>query len=58
MNSDEAGRCLDIARDAIAAGDFSKALRFIEKSKRMHPSERVRGKLHQQQCSSESRNVF
>ena len=41
-NTDEAGRCLDIARDAIEVGDYSKALRFIDKSKRMQPSERVR----------------
>ena len=41
VNSDEASRCLDIARDAVTAGDYNKALRFIDKSKRMHPSERV-----------------
>ena len=42
VNSDEAARCLDIAREAVAASDYGKALRFIDKSKRMHPSERVR----------------
>jgi len=38
-NRDEADKCKDIARKALAAGDAEKALRFYQKAKRMCPSD-------------------
>lgn len=36
-NREEGNRCLEIARSALAAGDFSKAQRFADKAARLHP---------------------
>ncbi|CAK0805112.1 unnamed protein product [Prorocentrum cordatum] len=38
-NRDEAERCKEIARSALAAGDAEKAVRVLQKAKRMCPSD-------------------
>lgn len=40
-NKDEAIRCLSIAKSSFEAGDYSKAQRLAEKSKRLYPTERA-----------------
>ncbi|CEG82157.1 hypothetical protein RMATCC62417_16273 [Rhizopus microsporus] len=40
-NKDEAIRCLSIANSSFEAGDYSKAQRLAEKSKRLYPTERA-----------------
>lgn len=37
-NKDEALKCLSIAKNSLALGDYSKALRFTEKSIRLFPT--------------------
>jgi hypothetical protein len=38
QNRDEALRCLNIAHQAILAGDLNKAERFAKKAQNLHPS--------------------
>ncbi|KAG1170351.1 hypothetical protein G6F70_007735 [Rhizopus microsporus] len=40
-NKDEAIRCLSIAKSSFEAGDYSKAQRLAEKSKRLYPTEQT-----------------
>ena len=44
-NRDEAARCMDIARGALAVSDFTKAQRFGEKALRLFPTDEV-GRHH------------
>lgn len=41
VNADEAGRCLQIARSALQAGNPEKAARFAEKAMKLYPSDEV-----------------
>ncbi|CAI2361583.1 unnamed protein product [Moneuplotes crassus] len=43
MNKDEAERCIDIARKAINKSDYHKAIRFLNKSKKLHPTPEADG---------------
>uniref|UniRef100_A0A7S3NVD3 Uncharacterized protein n=1 Tax=Euplotes crassus TaxID=5936 RepID=A0A7S3NVD3_EUPCR len=38
MNKDEAERCIEIAKKAINNSDYHKAIRFLQKSKKLHPT--------------------
>jgi DnaJ homolog subfamily B member 12 len=40
-NRDEAMRCMDIAHEALSAGDAEKALRFAVRSQRLHENTRA-----------------
>ncbi|CEM06951.1 unnamed protein product [Vitrella brassicaformis CCMP3155] len=40
-NRDESLKCKNLAMKAMQSGDFSKALRFLEKAQRMYPTEEV-----------------
>ena len=42
MNADEARKCLDIARTAIANKDWEKAERFLVKSDRLHETDEAK----------------
>ena len=44
-NSGEAGRCLDIARRALASEDYDRATRFAEKALRLYPSDQARASM-------------
>jgi hypothetical protein len=37
-NKDEASKCISIAKTALSSGDYTKALRFAEKSIRLYPT--------------------
>ncbi|CAK1556011.1 unnamed protein product [Leptosia nina] len=44
-NKDEAERCIEIAQNAFAAGNYEKAERFLMKSERMYPTARAKDLL-------------
>lgn len=44
-NRDDAVRCLEKARAAYRSGDFEKARRLAQKSKRLFPTKKCEGKL-------------
>ena len=38
MNSEQAEKCISVAKQAIMAHDYQKALRFLDKSLNMSPT--------------------
>ena len=44
MNRDESDRCIQIAQAALEAGNVDKAVRFLEKSLKLCPNTRAKGK--------------
>ena len=44
MNAEAAEQCIDGAKQAMAAGDWDKALRLLDKSIRLNPQNSVRGR--------------
>lgn len=53
-NKDEADKCKRIAQTALAAGDSEKAVRFLQKAKRMCPSDASIDKLIEDAASAPS----
>ncbi|KAL0280643.1 UNVERIFIED_CONTAM: hypothetical protein PYX00_001871 [Menopon gallinae] len=44
-NKEEADKCIKIAEKSMKNGDIEKALRFLEKAERFHPTDRAKGKF-------------
>lgn len=42
-NRDEAEKCVEIAREALNAGDREKAQRFLQKAEKLYPLPSARG---------------
>ena len=42
-NRDEAEKCINIATNALEAGDKEKALKFLNKAEKLFPTDRARG---------------
>lgn len=40
-NKDEAEKCIEIAQNAMATGDYGKAERFLLKAERLYPTAEV-----------------
>lgn len=43
VNKDEAERCIEIAIDAIKAGNAQRAEKFLKKAESLFPSQKARG---------------
>lgn len=42
-NKDESERCISLAQKCLAAGDTSKALKFLNKAEKLYPSQKAKG---------------
>jgi hypothetical protein len=43
-NKLDSEKCIKIAQDALRNGDFQKALKFLEKSEKLYPTEIAKGR--------------
>lgn len=42
-NKDESDRCFAIAQRCVAAGNYEKAIKFLNKAERLYPSKKAQG---------------
>jgi curved DNA-binding protein CbpA len=57
MNGDEANKCINIAKTAISNGDYEKAIRFLQKSLKLHETGEAHGLIKVCEMNLKSRNA-